>query len=207
MKIYFLHPHKTGGTAVIRKLNLNRTHRTYKSLSFLNKDFFNLNYSINDIYLNLRLLNQPKPKFIISEINMKHRYFIGIVRNPYKRICSWFNNVKNDKNHQKKFYYKNNMSLFDFIKNNENSLPLKPMTYWFTNWKGEYVIDQFIRNEYLEKDLNNILSQFKIQKVKLEFVNKSLNIYDYKDIIDDESIEWISKKHSKDFENFGYNKL
>ena len=34
MKIKFLHPHKTGGTVVIRKFNIVRTHRTYKSINF-----------------------------------------------------------------------------------------------------------------------------------------------------------------------------
>ena len=66
MKIFFLHPHKTGGTSVIRKLNLNRTHRTYKSLSFFNKKIFSSQNSFANLYTNLRLLNQAKPKYLIS---------------------------------------------------------------------------------------------------------------------------------------------
>jgi len=206
MKIFFLHPHKTGGTSVIRKLKINRTHRTFKSLNFMNKDILNSKNSFNDIILNLKLLNQPKPKYLISNDKLKKYYYIGIVRDPYKRICSWYNNVSNDKNHQKKFYYKNGMSLFDFIKNNEKTLPLKPMTYWFTNWKEEYIIDNYIRNEYLEKDLNTILSKFKLQNVNLEYLNKSKTVYDYRNIIDEESVNWISINHSEDFVNFGYTK-
>ena len=161
MKIFFLHPHKTGGTSVIRKLNLNRTHRTYKSLSFFNKNIFSSQNSFANLYINLRLLNQAKPKYLFSNNDNNQEYYIGIVRNPYRRVCSWYNNVKNDINHQTKFNFKKNMSLIEFIKANENTLPLKPMTYWFTDWNDKYVINDFIRNENLEIDLNQILSKLR----------------------------------------------
>lgn len=204
MKIIFLHPHKTGGTAVIRKFNIVRTHRTYKSINFFSKDILKNNFK--DILLNLRLLNQPKPEFINTKTRNKKLYYIGIVRNPYRRICSWFNNVKNDKFHQKRFNYNKNMDMFEFIQKNENSLPLKPMTYWFTDWSGNLIIDKFIRNENLQNDLNIILKELDYRNINLEYINRAKKEYNYKKILDENSISWIANNHHEDFKNFGYSK-
>ena len=206
MKLFFLHPQKTGGTSVIRKLNLNRTHRTFKSLDFFNLNIFNYKNSLNNIFLNLKLLNQVKPNYLETKNNLNKKYYIGIVRDPFKRVCSWYNNVINDKYHQQKNFYQEGMGLFEFIIKNENSLPLKPMTYWFTNWKEELIINNFIKNESLESDLNKILANLQLKKISLDYVNKSKNNYDYKKLLDNNSVEWILDKHYQDFNNFGYSR-
>ena len=105
----------------------------------------------------------------------------------------------------KKSLRKKNVTTF-FIKANENTLPLKPMTYWFTDWNDKYVINDFIRNENLEIDLNQILSKLGINNVKLEYLNKSKSIYNFRDLLDEKAMKWIFDNHYEDFINFGYYK-
>jgi hypothetical protein len=113
---------------------------------------------------------------------------IGVVRNPFSRVISFWR-------WSGKF---NNLSFSDFLKYK------KPPEY-FSSFvlNGEFVMDCVIKFENLQQDFNIVCDKIGVPRQELPHTNKSKHKH-YTEYYDEETKQIVAERYAKDIEHFGY---
>ena len=128
-----------------------------------------------------------------------------IVRNPYDRIYSWCSmmNAKQmvgkpvDKDTFKKWLF--------FGSKNMKTIPQKNNQYdWLVDKDDNIIVDYIGRFESLQSHFDEIVTKIGGVKTDLPKRRVSNRIRDYREVYDQESIEFIKEYHGKDLEYFNY---
>lgn len=188
-RVIFIHIPKTAGTSVLKILmgkKIRRDHLSYRVYQKAQSKIFN-NY-----------------------------FKFCFVRNPYARLVSAFEYLKNGGNQNSDLYFKelieNHYPTFeefvlDFLnKDNVNTiLLLRPQYLFVCDEKFEIMVDFCGRFENIEKDINVVFNEIGISK-NLEKINasnkKNFQLY----YLNDKVKEKVYELYSKDFELFNYSK-
>ena len=136
---------------------------------------------------------------------VKHHKIFTIVRNPYTRLLSFFNEFKRDLN----LPY---LSLKEFITNSEISQGLESIPYEIFSLKTNQIdfflsIDNYISlNKFykMECELEKVEKFFNISDINLHKHNSFEYDRNYKHIFTDDIISWVQETYKKDFNFFGY---
>lgn len=183
LKIIFIHVHRTGGTALANTLRPKLID----------------NFEILSQHSNAKTL---EPTFF-----NKHNdyYTFGFTRNPWERILSWYSLIHfNDKKdiaeervRLEKFIESDAASDFTTQFFHYNSLD------YFTNNKGEIVVDDIFRYENIDKDIRNIFNRLNLNLTEFPIINAT-SVKNYKDYYTEKSINLIAQKCKKDIQHFNY---
>jgi hypothetical protein len=221
LKCVLIHIPKNAGTSIGLSMGLNYGggHLTATQLK-------------NDGYLHWSGHHDPK-KLIQTSIPDWEGYFkFAIVRNPFDRVWSNYNYIK-----QKESFWhtisppnRNNCPVWgesihppkgihpeyhstinkDF-KTVVREIPGRIKTGWgwkhqhpfITDGNGKIMVDYICKQETLQEDMNVVCDKIGASRVTLKAVNKSNN-QDYKSQYDEETIDIVRKTYQRDLELFGY---
>jgi len=186
-KCIFIHIPRNAGTSILGMLGDTggRSHRSFMDYQMSNNERF------------------------------KNYFKFSIVRNPYDRIVSVYEYLKNRGNKSHDLYFskiieKENGS-FDWFVNEfideykiHEILLLKPQYLFLYDYKNELQVDYIARFECLMKEIPYICQQINMPHKKFPKLNQSTShswekFYNYS-----RTIETVSRLYKKDFELFGY---
>lgn len=201
-KIIFTHPQKCGGTSFESFLGFENTSRH----SFLYK-----HAGLNDHIKLIESLDLNPTEFIK----------ISIIRNPWERIFSWYNHLKerallakmnNDKiGDQKKAALELDFNEFVVHMNLERKVFHKfhrNFSYFMFGKSGSFEIDFVIRYENYTKDFLNCAHHLGYRNITLEsipHINKGGNdSANYRAEYNQKSRDIVARIYSKDIEFFSY---
>lgn len=184
LKIIFIHVHRTGGTTFTNILRKNLVD----------------NLEILTQHTNAKSIN---PTFLEKYYDY---YIFGFTRNPWDRILSWYslihlNNQKSLAEERKRFE--------EFIENDYASDFTTPFFHYnsldyFTNKKGELIVDKIFHYKNLEDEIGVLLNKFNLPLTEITVVNETPE-KNYKDYYTDKSRSLIAQKCKNDIQYFNYN--
>jgi hypothetical protein len=142
-----------------------------------------------------------------EDLIYKNQYVFTIVRNPYTRLVSSYENAL--KNLKLVFNF-DRIDLKGFINNNKMNSFLNEINFidyktnqvdYLINTSGNIICDKFYK---METDQEQIFKDFNLPELnKSKHAEGSYN-KNYSKIFDDELIDWVQKTYKRDFEYFGY---
>ena len=151
-------------------------------------------------------------KYSIKFDNSWQNYFkFTIIRNPWDRLCSCWNDKLNRED-VKPYYYKKlgldtpmNIDFNQFILLLSQGGQLNSDIHWKPLHKLFPVksLDFIGRFENLQNDFNIICNKIRIPPKELPYFNKTKHKH-YTEYYDDETREIVARKYAKDIEYFGY---
>jgi hypothetical protein len=178
-KCIFIHIPKTAGSSIEQKLKL----------------FDTLEWGLQDH----RTIMELEP-----ELKRYRNYFkFSVVRNPWSRAFSWYNNVLRDERHRIANKIPYNISFKDYLITYENEWALMPQLNWLKNSKGKIPIDFICRFENLKDDFSFVCNQLGIKDKSLPTLLK-FNYSNYRLSYDEELIDLVSKRYKEEIEYFQF---
>ena len=182
-KFIFIHPHRTGGTALTSELKSHFSSALKESSQHDNAKTDEAGFLANN----------------------KNYTVLGTVRNPWERILSWFlilNNfnrktVEEEKEHFEVFLRSGVLENPSDLYFHYNQLD------YFINKEGELLCQDFIRFENYEQSLHSVLKKLNLSIPSPKRLNQSLSS-DHKPFYSKISEDIIREKCKKDIEYFGY---
>ena len=201
----FIHIPKTSGT------NFSNCFSDDRVVKYNHNELWNEFWGDNQLpnYFDLKNINIVKhaPLSFWQRNNIiTHHKIFTIVRNPYTRLLSFFNEFKRDLNIP-------SLSLSQFIEHNLirralNNIPYNVFSLntnqldYFRSIDGNLLLHKFFKMETEITQLQNFFNTSDLNEYKY---NSFEYDRDYKNIFTDEIIYWVQKTYKEDFNFFGYN--
>ena len=206
--IAFIHIPKTGGTSIVKeleiKIGLQLLKKTSHFLNFPNKGSVSFGHLS---YLDLLRLG------IINDDFHKSAYKFCIVRNPYNRIVSLFNYFKDIKIIDQNIEFENFLDEVYLkrppigIYNHLGISQSNPQVNWILDSNGKFLVNDIFKIEEISKFVNDFKEKYKIN-LDIKKYNLSNKHIVFEKIAKNRSIiEKIEKIYGRDFELLGYKKL
>ncbi|PHS71719.1 MAG: hypothetical protein COB22_06860 [Cycloclasticus sp.] len=175
----FIHINKTGGSSIEKALNIPFEHKTALEKSAE-----------------------------IGQKNWNRKLTFTVVRNPWDKVVSHYHyRVKTNqtdlqdnpiefKEWVKRAYGNQDAFYYDIPK------MFMPQTNWISDKNGNFMIDEIIRFENLEREFNEVVKMIG-KKVSLPHIKNS-NRGNFREYYDEETIEIVQKWFESDIERFDY---
>ena len=206
--IAFIHIPKTGGTSIVKeleiKIGLQLLKKTSHFLNFPNKGSVSFGHLS---YLDLLRLG------VINDDFHKSAYKFCIVRNPYNRIVSLFNYFKDIKIIDQNIEFENFLDEVYLkrppigIYNHLGISQSNPQVNWILDSNGKFLVNDIFKIEEISKFVNDFKEKYKIN-LDIKKYNLSNKHIVFEKIAKNRSIiEKIEKIYGRDFELLGYKKL
>ncbi len=132
------------------------------------------------------------------------QYFkFTVVRNPWARAFSWYQNVKRDAEHQRLLGVDADIDFKTFFKRFRGRGMLKPQTHWLKDFDGKIPMDYICRFESLQQDFSVACKRMGIDEIQLPHALKGSGKH-YADFYDAETKALADETYADDIELFGY---
>lgn len=128
---------------------------------------------------------------------------MAVVRNPWSRAFSWYQNAMRDDIHRARLNLSSDRSFDEFLASHADKGALRPKFYWLLNYRGQMPIDLIIRFQNLQsgfQELKNSLGERKLD-LRHELPGGSK---DYRKAYKSVTRELVSKVYGKEIAAFGY---
>ena len=201
----YIHIPKTSGTNFANCLSDDRIVK-YVHNELWNEFWGDIQLPNNFNIKNINVVKHAPLSFWQKNNIVTYHKIFTIVRNPYTRLLSFFNEFKRDLNIP-------SLSLNQFIENdliqeglnnipyNIFSLKTNQLDYFFST-DGNLILHKFFK---METEINQLQNFFNTSDLNEHKYNSFEYDRDYKNIFTDEIISWVQKTYKEDFNFFGYN--
>ena len=144
-----------------------------------------------------------KNDWVVDARQFKDFFKFSIVRNPWARAFSWYENVMRAEVHQKTLDVRPDMPFDEFLAARIGTGMLRPQTYWLKNFRGEIDLDFVGRFETLHEDLAHVASRLSLGNYELprKLTGKGT---DYRKAYSDTSRYLVEITYAEEIERFGY---
>ncbi len=218
-KCVFIHIPKCAGTSIERVLghfdNLNldgrglQDHRTVRMIeqpslslrTFSSRE--NACEYLRRIRHNFHTEPNPRNKYAVTKVQYSRYFKFTIVRNPWSRAYSCYNNIMHDAIHRKSLGITEDLSFRKFLQLYVGKGWLRPQTYWLKNFRGELPFDYIGYFETLSHDFKEICAAMHCTSITLPHKLKGPP-GDYREQYDQDSIDLISRVYREEIALFGY---
>lgn len=217
LDLIFIHIPKTGGSMI------------EKQLSIMNKNIYNNNqrFGGHNSIINFK-------KYLRLE-NISHFNKFGVVRNPYDKIISAYNYLKDCKDRQfisdiyewnylgapetisefiTNIYNKYKYNDLLIIKDDQNIHIQQQYKFVVNNYDEKNILCEILKYEYLDEDFLKFIELYKDNKEVYEFLYNNIyeNIkikerYDVMSILTKDDIKKVNQIYNNDFLLFHYDKI
>jgi len=197
--IIFVHINKTGGSSIVRALNMLQIHLSV-DLIFSSELKGDDQFKIWEGWK----LGKRRTTYNWDELINIKKYWndytkFSIVRNPWDRVVSDFFYCKKENYVQKELTFRE-----EVIYNKDNLERWKQPCYDWLTLNGKMAVENILRFENLNDDFQKMCSQLNLPTtIKLPHLNKTKHKH-YTEYYDDETREIVAEKYAKDIEYFGY---
>ena len=206
-KFIFIHNPKTGGSSLSNEFQpygyrFSGQHEKIQNYSrLLLKESYRI--GLFRKHIPARDLKKKVPQKIWDS-----HYKFGIVRNPYDRVISFYNYMKQLPNKRKVSEFEGYGRIEDYL----DDLTTKDLTqepwhcqyYYFTDVNKQIIVDYLGRFESLEEDYESICKNIGLPDSPLKHMNKSRRERNIHKVLSPDSIEKINRIFQDDFEIFNY---
>ncbi len=215
-KCIFIHIPKTAGTSIENVLghfdgHQGREGQDHRSIRMIepkiNAGVFrskaNFRIFLSSIRYNFRNHKNLKNSLTVSS-GQYNRYFkFTVVRDPWDRAYSCYDNIMRDKLHKESWGIKEAMTFNVFLRRFMGKEMLAPQTYWLKDFKGQMPFDYICRFENLKDDFDTVFRLMGLETVDLPHKIKG-DGGNYKDKIDSESVDLIAGFYKEEIDLFKY---
>ncbi|WP_017093669.1 sulfotransferase family 2 domain-containing protein [Vibrio splendidus] len=217
-KCIFIHIPKCAGTSIEAALGHfegeekrwyqdHRSIRMYQSLANIN--IFKSRSNLFEALKKIKFLKFTKQTNInnLIEVNDKQYneyYKFTVVRNPYRRVISWYENVMRDEKTRTYYNVNKGISFHEFVNKFLGTRQLESQLSWLVDYNGEISVDKVIKFENLAIEFEEAKAMLKdAQGVTLPHKLKGKDI-DLNNYYDDETQALVYEFYKREFEIFEY---
>lgn len=213
-----IHIPKCAGTSIEKALghfdgHLGRNGQDHRTIRMIEQPWLTLHSlksfsNVKEIFRKIRhkmiTKTNPKNHEIVTAEQFKKYFKFTVVRNPYSRVYSWYNNVIRDDIQLNYYGISKDIEFPEYLKRClKKSHMMKQQVYWLKNFKGKINLDYIGRFENIDDVFQKILKNLYIEKISFPHEQKSPK-FDYKRYYNDFSIDLVSKFYKDDLEIFNY---
>lgn len=131
---------------------------------------------------------------------IKGYHIVSTRRNPWARLVSFYHFHKDIVKFDR---LANQLSFLDWLEKFSVSDQIESCWHKGCDKNGTQLVNQFIRTEHLQADLNVMCDNVGMRRMKLERLNKSDHIH-YSHYYNDEARDRAAEVYADDIEHFGY---
>jgi len=215
-KCIFIHIPKTAGTSVESALGHldghqgreGQDHRCIRMIEpWINTGIFrstvNFRMFLSSVRYSFRNHKNPNNDLTVSREQYNSYFKFTVVRNPWDRAYSSYENVMRDELHKQAWGIKEPVTFNEFLRRFMGKEMLVPQTYWLKDFKNKMPFDYICRFENLKDDFNNVCRLMGYKSIVLPHKKKGSG-GNYKDKIDNESRNLIAEFYKEEIELFNY---
>lgn len=211
----FIHIPKTAGSSVEKKLGLFdelawgvQDHSTIKDIQPLSfSAASNILRSPQEGYSRKDLLKEylfgSNSGKRVSKETFDSYYKFAIVRNPWRRVYSWYQNVMSDEGHGVP-----ECDFVTFLKEHGDNWALKSQLFWLEDFCGKVPMDKVVKFENLAEEMSQVFEKLGFTDTSLPHLldgSKRTSIKgDFKSDYTPEAIEIVADRYQKEIELFDY---
>ncbi|MBC3767639.1 sulfotransferase family 2 domain-containing protein [Neptunicella marina] len=213
----FIHIPKCAGTSIEHALGhfkghqgrAGQDHRSIRMLQapMLERHTFRNLDNLKDVARRLRHkfrpAANPNNRLVVDRLQYQRYFKFAVVRNPWFRAYSWYQNAMRDPIHQRNYGIAAGMSFNLFLRQFVGKGFLRPQTYWLNNFAGDMCMDYVARFEHLHQDFDYIRQQLQLDEMPLPHKIEGQKT-DPRLAFDTESIELIAQYYRDEIALFGY---
>jgi hypothetical protein len=215
-KCIFIHIPKTAGTSIESALGHldghqgrgGQDHRSIRIIApKLNPGIF---YSIENFRIFIASLRygfwehkNPNNTLTVSRDQYNNYFKFTIVRDPWDRAYSCYENVISDEVHKQSWGIKEPTTFNEFLRLYMGKEMLFSQTYWLKDFKNQMPFDYICRFENLKDDFDKVCRKMGLKSIVLPHKNKGSG-GNYKGRIDNEAADLIAEFYKEEIELFNY---
>ena len=141
--------------------------------------------------------------FSVTKEQFDSYFKFTIVRNPWARAFSWYENVMRDEIHMKTYGLTQRIGLKDFLRMHAGKGMLRPQTYWLRSFRGSMPLDLIGRFEDLPATFRAVCESINLPEASLPHRLKGGRT-DYVRAYDQASRDLAWRIYREEIDLFGY---
>ncbi len=141
----------------------------------------------------------------LGESNYCDYTSIACVRNPWKRLFSWYRFLKSDKRNPGHYNLVKNLELDEFIQFSVDHF-YHPQSDWLVNEDGDIIVNELVKHEKLSTEWTILTKKYLGKELSLPLANQSKYKAEFTEFyrVRKSTLEKFRDKYAKDFELLDY---